>query len=53
MTSVGGMGRVKGQGYYNLHYKGDQVGISDKEEQVGKTNPSFYRDWETDRKSVV
>ena len=28
-----------GERYYNLHYKGDQVGISGKEEQVGKTNP--------------
>ena len=30
-----------GERYYNLHYKGDQVGISDKEEQVGKTNPDY------------
>ena len=30
-----------GEKYYNLHYKGDQVGISGKEEQVGKTNPDY------------
>jgi hypothetical protein len=30
-----------GERYYNLHYKGDQVGISGKEEQVGKTNPDY------------
>ena len=30
-----------GERYYNLHYKGDQVGISDKEEQVGGSNPDY------------
>ena len=30
-----------GERYYNLHYKGDQVEISGKEDQLGKTNPDY------------
>ena len=30
-----------GEKYYNLHYKGDQVEISGKEDQVGETNSDY------------
>ena len=33
-----------GEKYYNLHYKGDQVGISGKENQVGESGMKFKVD---------
>ena len=30
-----------GERYYNLHYKGEQVGESSRENQLGKTNPDY------------